>query len=95
MNILLGYEPYRGFRIYCFSEDGKTDMWGYEMTMYKGWAKREKDGKCFNGSAYWKTIADCEDDMKGAIDAILHEEDCKATGRPICNPAPSVFFGFK
>ena len=94
MNILLGYEPYRGFEIYVFPSTGK-DILGVSEDRYQGWAKRTSDGKHMDGSNANRTIAEAEEEMKYMIDAVLNQEERKAAGLSLSEPTPSAFFGFK
>lgn len=94
MNRILGYEPYEGFEIHVFPHGEGKDFFGFSCKNYRGWAKRASDGKCMDGSVVhsWEEAVD---EMKEMINAIIAEEERKASGLPIGDPAPSTFFGFK
>lgn len=79
MNTMLGYEPFKGFKIYAFRRTG-TGMNGRDFTYYVGWAKRERDSKCIDGTAY-RTVAECERDMKSRIKGFLRMESEKRDTR--------------
>lgn len=79
MNIMLGYEPFKGFEIYSFRKT-RTGIDGRDFNYYVGWAKRESDSKCIDGTAY-RTIAECERDMKSRVNGFLRMESEKQGAR--------------
>ena len=92
MNILLGYEPYKGFEIHALPRKS-TDCFGRPFNGYLGWAKRTSDGKCFDGGAVHRTISAAEDEMKSCVDVLLDREERLAGDTSNDEAAASIFFG--